>query len=460
MAYSNIDQLTLGTILQIAFSNGVRTQISQDYRDYEMVKKAKVSSSSPRELRFYFQNGLLPANTQWRNPGTSNRAFPRAFQPGTAEYTAKLKEANASVELEYNLWQRAKVSPEKYAEPLQMILSAAMTSTKREMARALWQDGTGVIGQVGAAAAALTSPTSDKLVFTLDQGDTSRGHTGYFEYNDILVLKAADGTASALDTNLATEPVYWKVVDKDRKNGKVTLQGLNSSFASAGTITSITTQAASGSVFYKYDQPTFPDLTAAIADYGTVTETLAGLESLAANDGRVVHGITMSGVTGASEEDAGATAIDLSHFNAVMDRVKIEVGQDRYRWKMACSAPETQSSLIESREDDRRFQAKENLQTGSKTFGIVHRNDFIELCDSEYVAPKRLYILPETKAGEKVIEYHGTDFETVRAQNGDEFHLKVDSGSYVNSMVSFMQSCCVLLCKHPKAIARIRNFTV
>jgi len=460
MAYSNIDQLSLGTILQIAFSSGVRTQISTDFRDYEMVKRAKVSGHAPREIRFYFQNGLLPANVQWRNPGTSNRPFPRGFQPATAEYTAKLKEANASVELEYNLYERAKASPEKYAEPLQMILSAAMSSTKREMARALWQDGTGVVGQVGAAAAAVTSPASDKLEFTLDEGDTSRGHVGYFEYNDILILRDADGTTTALDTSLATEPVYWKVVSKDRANGKVTLQGLNSSFASAGTISSITTQAATGAVFYKYDQPTIPDLTASISDYGTVSESLAGLESLAANDGRVVHGITMSGITGATEVDAGATAIDLSHFNRAMDQVKIEVGQDRYRWKMACSAPETQSSLIESREDDRRFISWEDNKRGTKVFGIVHRNDQIELSDSEYVHKKRLYMLPETKAGEKVLEYHGTDFSTVKAPNGDDFHMKVSGGEYVNNVVSFMQSCCVLIAKHPKAIARIRNFTV
>lgn len=460
MSYSNIDQLSLGEVLQIAFSKGVRTQISTDFRDYEFVKRAKVSGHAPREIRFYFQNGLLPANTQWRNPGTTNRTFPRAFQPAADEYTAKMKEANASVELEYNLYERAKQSPEKYAEPLQMILSASMSSTKREMARALWQDGTGVIAQLGASAAAVTSPASDQLEFTLDEGDTSRGHVGYCEYGDILILRTSAGATTALDTNLATEPVYWKVVTKDRATGKVRMQGLTSAFASAGTITSITTQAATGAVFYKYDQPTIPDLTAITSstDYGTLTETLAGLESLAANDGRTVHGISMTGVTGSSEVDANAAALDLSHFNQVMDKVKIEVGQDRYKWKMACSAPETQSALIESRETDRRFQSWDDNKRGTKVFGIVHRNDQIELYDSEYVHKKRLYILPETKAGEKVLEYHGTDFATVKAPNGDDFHMKVSGGEYVNSVVSFLQACCVLICKHPKAIARIRNF--
>ena len=460
MTYSNIDQLQLGSFLQIAFSKGVRVQISTDFRDFEAVRRAKVSGHAPREIRFYFQNGLLPSNTQWRNPGTSNRQYPRAFQPATAEYGAKLKEANTSLEMEYNLYERAKASPEKYAEPLQMIISAAMTSTKREMARALYKDGTGVIGQVGAAAAAVTSPASDQLVFTLDQSDTSRGHVGDFEYSELYILRDPDASATALDTTgPATEPAYWKCIDKNRAAGTVTLQGQSAAFASAGTITAVAVQAASGAVFYKFDQPTIPDLTASISDYGTVTESLAGLESLAANDGRTVHGITMSGVTGSSEYNAGAAALDLSHFNGAMDKVKVEVGQDRYKWKIATCAPETQSALIESREGDRRFQMKENVQSGSKSFGIVHRSDFIELVDSEYVHPKRLWILPETNGGEKVIEFHGTDFTTVKEPNGGgDFRLKVDGGAYVNSVVSFMQSSCVLIAKHPKSIVKLRNF--
>ena len=46
--------LPLGLLIQIAFSNGIRNQISTDFRDYEMVKRAKVGNSLARELRFMF----------------------------------------------------------------------------------------------------------------------------------------------------------------------------------------------------------------------------------------------------------------------------------------------------------------------------------------------------------------------------------------------------------------------
>ncbi len=461
MAQSPITNLPLGRILQIAYSKGIRVQISQDYRDYEMVKRAKVEGHAPRSIDFYFQQGLLPANTQWRRPGQQNRAFPRAFQPSTAEYSATLKEVQSSIELEMNLWERAKVSPKKYAEPLQMILNSNMVSTKREMARALWQDGTGVIAQLGASAAALSSPTSNVIRFTLDQSDTSRGHVGYCEYQDILALRTSAGVATAFDSSLATEPVYWKVVGKSRENGYVDMQGLDANFEPVASITSITTQAESGSVFYKYDQPTFPDLTAITSstEYNDLTETLVGLETLAANDNRKIHGIQMTGINGASEVDCANNPLDLLYFNKLMDQAKIEVGAEQYRWKQAVCAPEAHSRLIESRETDRRFMSWQDAVRGTEVFGIKHRMDKIELVDSEYVHPKRLYCLPEAKNGEKVIEFHGTDFKSVAAKEGDEFLVKVYNGQYVDSMVSYMQAACVLIAKHPKAIARLRNFS-
>jgi hypothetical protein len=467
MANDPITSLPLGKLLQIAFSKGIRQQISGDFTDFEQVKMARVSGHSPREIRFMFQTGHTPANVQWRKPGQPNRPFPRAFQPELNEYSAIMKEANSSIELESNLYHRAKQSPEKYAEPLQIILNASMVSKKREFARSLYKDGTGVIGQVGAGSAVQTPTPSNALIFTLDQGDASRGHVGDFELADILILRTSAGLATALDvtTTPAAQPVptYWKVLSRDRKNGKVKLQGLDASFAPVTyTLDTVSVQAAAGSVFYRYDQEangTVLNLGTFAGDYGSATEQLCGLESLAANDGRLVHGITMSDATGASEYDNGAAALDLDTINAAMDQVKVEVGPGAYTWKKITSAPEVQSALISANEGDRRFQTRDDVRRGSKVMGFQHRQDFLEMVDSEYVHPKRLWILPETKAGEKVIELHGSDWYAVKAPNGDDFQLKVDGGQYVNSMVSFMESTAALICKHPKSVVKIRNFS-
>jgi hypothetical protein len=435
----------------------VRNQISQDFRDFEMVKRAKVGSSVARELRFMFQRSFGPSAIQYRDPGTSGRSFPSASQASVSEYTAKFKEINATIELEYNLWDRARKSPEKYAEPLALEIDSKSSAAKRRIAADLYGDGTGVVGTV--ASAAVTSPASDQLVWTLSTSNTARGHVGFFEYGDILMLKATAGGSSALDTSLGTEPVYWIVVAKNRDNNTVTLQGVTAALASAGTISSITTQPTAGDVFYRYGQPTIPNL-GSISDYGTATEVMAGLESLVSGDGRTVHGITMSGSTAGSRQDCSANPIDVKWVQKAMDRAKINVGQDRYSWKMMSMAPETQSSFIESRETDRRFQTVDDNKRGTKVFAYVHGNDTLECYTTEYCPPKRIYILPETKASEKVLEFHGSDFETVKAQGMGDFHLKPASGGgYVNTVVSYLQSIGVLIAKHPAAVAVVENFT-
>lgn len=441
MAFQNIDNLQLGNLLQIIFSNGVRNQISQDFRDFEMVKRAKVGSSVARELRFMFQSSFGPSAIQYRDPGTSGRPFPSAQQATVSEYTAKFKEINATIELEYNLWDRARKSPEKYAEPLALEIDSKASAAKRLCARDFYGDGTGVIGEISAA----TALSGGKTTITLNSTNSSRGHVGFFEYGDLLIAKETDGTDSA------TAPdTIWRVDQKDRENNQVILELVSGTAAAP----------SAAELLYRYGQPTFPDLSGAVADYGTVSEVMAGLESLVAGDGRTVHGITMSGATAGSRTDAGANPIDVKYIQKAMDKVKIAVGQDRYKWKMMSMAPETHASLIESRETDRRFQTIDDNKRGVKVFAYVHGNDTLECYTSEYVPPKRIYILPEAKSGEKVLEFHGSDFETVKGQGMSDFNLKpASSGGYVNTMVSYLQSIGVYICKHPAAVAVIENFT-
>ena len=206
------------------------------------------------------------------------------------------------------------------------------------------------------------------------------------------------------------------------------------------TISSITTQPTAGEVLYKYEQPTTPDL-GSITDYGSVTEVIPGLESLTADDGRQIHGITMSGSTKGTRFDANDVQIDVSHIESVMNDVKINVGGGQYAWKMAMMAPEAYSQFVESRETDRRFNSIEDTTRGVRKFVYQHREDAIELYASEYCPKKRMYIMPEAKAGQgKVMEYHGTDFEPVKAPNGTDYHLKPGtSGGHERKVVSYME---------------------
>lgn len=467
MAFDNITNQNLGKFLQISFSDGVRTQISDDFRDWSWIKRERVGDPNGREHRFFFLSAFGPGAIQYRNPNFT-AAFPQAHQVSTSEHTAVYKEVDATVEIEYNLWNRARKSPAKYAEPLAMEIQGKTLASKRRLAADLYNDGTGVVGQLTTEAVrvSVSSPASNRVNFQLSNASASRGHVGFFEFGDILVLRTQAGVATALDTNLATEPVYWKVMAKNRKNNVVSLQGLDASLVPVATITTVSVQPEADAVFYRYGQPTGGqlalDLTAPIADYGTITESMAGLESLLANDGRVIHGITMEGATSGTHLDAEGSALDVSHIQELMSQVKINVGQSQYKWNMLSMAPEAFDALVESRETDRRFQSVDDVTRGVKKLVYQHQNDSMEFVTSEYCPKSRIYALPEGKVdGHKAIEYQGTDFETVKVNDSSAFNLKPSaSGGHERRVVTYMEALCVLIANHPASCGQIKNFSL
>lgn len=444
-------QLNLGKFLQIAFSDGVRNQISQDFRDWEMVMRQKVGAPNGRQLNFLFQTSLGPSAVQYR--GVAQPEFPTSQQTATSEHTARYKEMDITVEIESNLWNRARLSPAKYAEPLALEIQSKAVAAKRRLAADFYGDGTGVVGQV-----ASVSVSAGKTIVTLSSAASARGGIGQFEYGDILIARTQAGAAVPADTPAA---VYYRVEDKSRSpilggSDTVTLQALDANFAN---VTTTASGLVATNVFYRMGQLTIPNLTS-IADYGTATEVMAGLDSLVSADGRVIHGITMSGASKGSVVDAAAAPLDSTLVQQLMDQTKIRVGQGVYNWKMLCMAPEAHSSLVEARETDRRFHTVEDNKRGVRYWAYQHQNDTLECYTSEFVPKKTAYAIPESKAGAKVLEFHGTDFQTVSVNGSDAFMLKPGTnGGHERKVVSYMEALLCLICKHPAAIGKLTNFS-
>lgn len=454
MAVSKIEDQNLGKFLQIVFSAGVMNQISEDHRDWEMISKNKVKDPDGRSRRFLFQRTLGAAAVQYRPSAGTNKAFPSAQQISVEEHEAFYKELNATVEIEYNLWNRARKSPAKYAEPLALEFVSKTVATKRRLAADLYGDGTGVVCE---AASAVDGASSVEV--TLSSASSAAGHIGFAEFGDLLVAKAQDGSdvvSSVTGGSLAA----WRI--KDRQRGatlsaadKVILEPVDADGAVLGVTAS---NIVATTVFYRVGQDTIPDRTA-LGDLGTATEVMAGLESLASADGRLIHGITMSGANAATVLDAGGNAFDSSLIQQGMSQLKVRVGEGKYKWKMLAMAPEAQDSLIEARETDRRFYTVEDNKRGVRFWAYQHGNDSLETYTSEFIPKKRCYALPEAAAGKKVLEFHGTDFEPVRANGGDEFHLKPSGSGHQRVISSYMEAYALLICNHPAAILQIKNFS-
>jgi hypothetical protein len=454
MAFQGQGTLPLGNFLQIAFSEGIRSQLSEDYRDWDMVKQVREGNPNGRQINFLFQTSFGPAAVQYRNPNFSAN-FPAAQQVTSAEHTAVYKELDVTVELEYNLWNLARKSPAKYAEPLANEIASKTTAAKRRLAADLYGDGTGLVGRV--ASVVDTAGAGGSVAVTLASSATAfQGHVGLFEFGDLLLAYEAAGTAATAPTVTGTF-FAWRVKSKRRATDVVVLEAIS---ATGAVLPLTASNLADTDYFYRVGQPTIPDRTA-IADYGSATEVIPGLESLASADGRVIHGITMSGASAASEFDAGAAALDVSHIQAAMDQAKINVGQSVYAWKKMVMAPEAHAALIDSRETDRRFNTVEDNKRGIRFFAYQHGNDSLEVVTSEYVPKARIFMCPENKSSKgKVLEAHMSDFEQVKANDSSAFMLKSSSNGYERKIVTYMEAVGTLICKHPAAIARITNFTV
>lgn len=451
MAYSAIGNLPLGQFLQIAFTQGVFNQLNQTFPDFEMVKKFRVGDPNWREQRFLLQTSLGPAAVQYRNPNFSS-AFPAAQRIGIGEKVAVAKEIDATVEIEYNLYKKALNSPLKYAEPLALEMQSKAIAAKRRIAADLYGDGSGVIGTVSSVVV-----SGGKLEVTLDTASSAKGHIGFFEYDDLVLFKTPAGAAQDVTVSSGTVAAF-RVVSRSRKLDKVVVEAINAS-GQPLTITAANTVGATD-LIYRAGQETIPDLTAAISDWGTLTEVFPGLETLLADDGRIVHGINMSGVTAGSVVDCGGNAIGLDYVQEGLSNAKIAVGQGLYKWSMLVASPEKRDDLISSAETDRRFMVADNPKRGGKSFVFQHENDTLEVVATEYCPKKRAYALPNQSAGKQaMMQLYFTEMAPVDVGSG-KLHLKPASGGgHERRIASYMEGYLSLLCTHPAAGVVLKNFT-
>ena len=466
-SFQNISQLPLGDLIQIVFSNGVRNQISEDFRDFEYVSKERISSSMAREIRFMLQSAYGTAAIQYRNPGARSD-FPRRQQSSIKEYSAKIKECAATIDIEYNLYDRARKSPERYMLPLALEVQSKSIAGKRRVAADFHADGTGVLGEVSSAAA--YDAVNDKQVITLKNEPSAPGHSGLFEFGDLVI--AVQNSGAARGPSGSTNFYAYKVLDRDREKNQITIQPITAD-GSIDVDVSATNLAASD-VFYRVGDPILQGVNTSdnsavtssldlsnVADYGSSGFAMVGLDSLATADGRLVHGIEMSGATAATVKSlSNNETLSTKHIQQLLSLTKTRVGASAYKWKMITMSPEAHSTLIDSNEADRRFIAAADPVRGAHQFKYIHGKDSLETFESEFCKPSKLYLLPEASDGRKVLEFWSTDWETVRGDGLSEWHLNPSaSGGYEEAMVSFLKTNLQTICCHPAAVGVLEGFS-
>lgn len=462
MTFSNQTGLPSGqgSLLQILFTAGVKVNVSKAFPEWDYIRKLRVSKSKARQAKFMIQSALGYAAIQSRNPGTSNRAFPRNQSVDLSEKTAEFKEYDVTLEVPYQVIDAEKDTPEKYASLLAIELDSKAIAQRRLMTCKWYLDGTGVHGTL---AATPTTFTDGNVYTTMASTDTARGFAGCFEIGDLFVPYSAAGVRSDVTVSSGTIDCY-KVASRNYRTGEVVFTPQSYS-SSTNTYTALTATAAgtvaSGDVWYRIGQQTIPNLSS-ISDYDTATEELLGLESFGAADGRTVQGITMSGGTAGTQFDNGGSAISVDVLQQLLSDGKINVGDGVYRWPLATMHPQTLSALIRERETDRRFVTVDDNKRGVKFLAYQHEDDTVRLQGREFCHPKRIWMLPDPlEAGQpKPLAMYGTDFMPVREPGSNsDWRLKATSNGYVAAAQAFMHSRMLYMCTHPASILMARNFT-
>tara|TARA_R100000655_G_scaffold18668_2_gene39194 strand:- start:3706 stop:5064 length:1359 start_codon:yes stop_codon:yes gene_type:complete len=442
----------LGKLLQIVYTDGIVNQISEDFRDWEMVTKKKVSDEAARSVNFMLQTALGARAIGWSPQGAS-AVFPTSQQVTASEKSAGFNEVFATIELEYDLWDRALSAPHKYIEPLALEITSKGIAQKRRLSIDLHGDGTGLIGTTHASTSAAVVNTTEIKVTFADNGDGVR----YCEFGDAISFYNSNGTELTFTT-----ADYFLVIEKDRDANTVTVQGYTSGNVaeSGGQATTTATEITASKLCYRKDQTTKADLSAPVTtEYNDLTEVMPGLETLFADDGRLIHGITMRGATAGTHYDCSGQPFDMSFIQKGMDKVKTIVGQGAYKYKQALSAPETITALISAQEDDRRLISINDDKRGFKGFGYQHGNDQVAFMETEFTRGNRVWILPEGAKEKGVLELHGKDFKDVKV-GGQDMFLKNDSNGYSPNIQKFMFGYLALLSRHPAAGLQLNNFTV
>lgn len=454
----------LGKLLQIYYSNGVINQISEECKDWEAVTKVRVSDAAARSINFMLQTGYGPRAVGYTGQG-SNAGFKNPQRSQTNEYSAGFNNVTSTIELEYDLWQRAMGTPSKYAEPLALEVSNKAIAQKRMLSRDFHGDGSGLLGITSEQVApGPVVPEAEKVTLP-DSSFVARisfadGSSRNFEYQDAIVFCSSDGSVDPLGAAV----LYGIVDSKDRagdtvdfklyKTGDVELSSGEYDTAVAALLAGSSTRYC-----YRENQDTRPDLSSGIVgEVNDLSEVIPGLESLFAEDGRIMHGISMRGANAGTQYDAGGNLIDISILDNAISQLKVVVGS-KYKYNQLLASPEARSVLIDSQEQDRRLQAISDNKRGFKAFGYVHDNDVLELTTSEWVKRGAMWVMPQGGKEKGCIELHGKDFNPVNVGGTDTFLNSASGGGHTPDVRKYMMGWMTLLSKHPAATLKIKNFS-
>ncbi len=455
MTYANkavVGSLDIGNFLKIYSAKGIYNNLSTASELWKFMEKKRVAKPEGREVRYLLRSARGQEAAQFL-PAGAEGSFPASRRTTQVEAVAYFKDFGTTIDVPRHLLNKSGSELAAYGQPLAEELDAKGVATARMLSRALCGDGTGVLGVVASAAI-----SGGDVVITLSStsADAGRSHVGWMESDEKVLVYSTAGVFQT-NTNSSGTTTYYRVVTVDSAANTVTLQPYSS--ADAALTATAVNDITAGDLIYPFGVGTdhINDLSGSVSDYGLASNSLVGLESLAADDGRVVNGLTMSGAISGSRVDAAGSIIDRTHFQSALSLAKRRCGKDRYKWNTALMFDDTYDAMMESWETDRMIVSSgDSVRGASNTLGYQHGKDKVVFSPDEFVQKNRIFIPAEGDA----LQFRGTSIEQVEVDGKKLFMPNDSSGNHQRKVRSYLEGSGLFFATHPAAIAVIEGFTV
>lgn len=450
-AQGNLSALNLGKLLKILSDGAVYNQLSSASEIWKFILSKKKAADLGREYRYEIMTEYGPSAFQ-ATGHSSTASFPAGSRSTLVEAVAQYKDFDMTIEYDLSLEKRTGSNLMQYARPLAHEMDAKGIVAARILSAMSMGDGSGAIGLISAIDAV---DTANVIYITLDSASSTNGrsHIGFFELGDTIKFASAAGAAHLIAATTGNAENGVKVVSIDVENDKIGVSKLD------GDTYEVAEDGAVVVGDYIYRSGTTPNDLSAIStnDYNTLSECFVGLESLLADDGRKVNGITMSGASAGSRRNVSGGLLSGKDFQALISTMKRRGGK-KHKYSQAFMHDMVLDAMVELANADKSFYNVVDFATGARKVGHQHGKDFLEFIADEFIPKKRVLVLPD---GQDVVEFIGRDFEQVQIGGQKEFlKTSATAGRYVKQAQAFMSGSGVLVNKQPGVCGMLEDFII
>ena len=447
---------TMAGLIQLVFTKDTMLTISDNFKDWENIKRVKVAGHDPRAILYSLTKSLGSQAVQGAARGKVD--LPKAKGAKYVEAEARLKRLYSAIEIDYDLFEGAKVTPQKYADPLAQEIKLKSIAQNRYLSGVVNRDGSSVLATVSEDAEG-TDEIGDVIVnFVSDIGletKTVGGYgAGHLEYDEIYEVFEATGAEAVSSKG------FVRILDTERNdndNYAVVEKVIDEDGSASASFT-----FAQGDVLCKVNMPVHPKYASDAKEWARpkgglelseLGVEIGGLYAIAAADGAVYNGVEAKGSTKVTQVKANSKLADLDHLQRVMDKLNTKMG--RYKYNQMLVSPGVQRTFLQAQESDRRLRDHKDTERGFDGFGFKHGGMLLACEDSQFVPKHEISIIPTDAKG--VVQMHGSDFKEFSVDGKSSFPVVGDTGRYQSAIVKYMYGTMTFICNNPAAIGRVKN---